>query len=169
MPKSVLRDLTITRIFLHDRAFSVTQHLTSFSTLYLRYRTWLFILVSVPNFVHNYFCLKASEDIFPYKKTLQAEAKARTPWNFMKMFSVLLLPFYAIIILMTSEETDIKHCLRLPSTSGCYIYSLYSLFRSLVTFCSKIFISQLVFYFHQYDLLILHLSRSRGTKDFAAV
>lgn len=49
-----------------------------------------------------------------------------------------------------------------------YILSIL-FFRSLVTFCSKIFISQLVFYFHQYDLLILHLSRSMGTKDFAAV
>jgi len=86
----------------------------------------------------------------------------------MKMFLVLLLPFYAIIILMTSEEIDIKHCLRLPPNFRM-LHIFYSLFRSLVTFYSKIFISQLVFYFHQYDLLILHLSRSMGTKDFAAV
>lgn len=89
MPKSVLRDLTITRFFLHDRAFSVTQHLTSFSTLYLRYRTWLgiFILASLcGNYFSAQFCVKLflseSEDTFPFKKNRSGWSKSQNTMKF---------------------------------------------------------------------------------------
>lgn len=54
------------------------------------------------------------------------------------MFLVLLPLFYAIIVLMTSEEVHIRHRLRLPSNFRVlYIFSLFSFLEAWSHFVQR--------------------------------
>lgn len=125
-------------------------------------------ITSVPNFVYNYFCLKART--FPRIKNPSGWSKSQNTMRFYKNVFSSSTSLSRNYYLNNFRRSTYKTLPSLAFQLQGVIYILSILFfRNLVTFCSKIFISQLVFYFHQYDLLILHLSRSMGTKDFAAV